>query len=200
LNWYAYCNNNPVRYVDPDGQSWQDVEDFFAGVSESLVENFGGTGAGSVYGSPDSTAYYAGKIFGDVTSTVVGKAISGGGAALTGVGVSTSEVGVGVPVVAAGIAVTAYGTKVTASGVANGVKDSRAFMKSSNRSSGKSIVKVSDSYLKKNGIDAHEFKKEYLGKKARISHYDIYKDRKGQLVIYEKGGKGSGIKTGEYLD
>jgi hypothetical protein len=136
------------------------VEDFFAGVSESLVENFGGTGAGSVYGSPDSTAYYAGKIFGDVTSTVVGKAISGGGAALTGVGVSTSEVGVGVPVVAAGIAVTAYGTKVTASGVANGVKDARKFLSSSksgsSRLSGKEAAKAAEKLgFKKTNYRSH---------------------------------------------
>jgi hypothetical protein len=122
------------------------VGDFFAGVSESLVENFGGTGAGSVYESPDSTAYYAGKIFGDVTSSVVGTAIGGGGAVLTAAGVSTSEVGVGVPVAAAGIAATAYGAKVSASGVANGVKDARKFLSSSNgsdsRLSGKEAAKA----------------------------------------------------------
>ncbi|UII55673.1 DNRLRE domain-containing protein [Cytobacillus spongiae] len=62
------------------------------------------------------------------------------------------------------------------------------------------IQKVNDSYLKRKGIDAHQLKKEVLGKKAKISQYDIYKDKRtGQLYIYKKGGKGTGIPTGEYI-
>lgn len=33
--------------------------------------------------------------------------------------------------------------------------------------------KVKDNYLKNNGIDAHELKKDYLEKKAPIAEYDI---------------------------
>ena len=36
--------------------------------------------------------------------------------------------------------------------------------------------KLNDQYLKKNNIDAHEFKRSILGKKAQISRYDIFVD------------------------
>ena len=36
--------------------------------------------------------------------------------------------------------------------------------------------KLNDQYLKKNNIDAHKFKKSILGKKAKISRYDIFVD------------------------
>ena len=36
--------------------------------------------------------------------------------------------------------------------------------------------KLNDQYLKKNNVDAHEFKRSILGKKAQISRYDIYVD------------------------
>ena len=63
-----------------------------------------------------------------------------------------------------------------------------------------SIEKVSDRQLDKLGIDAHELKKDFLGKKAKISEYDIYKNKDtGELELYKKGGKGEGIRTGEYF-
>ena len=64
----------------------------------------------------------------------------------------------------------------------------------------RSIDKVDDKYLKKLGIDAHELKKEVLGKKAKIAQYDIYVDKKTkELFVYLKGGKGDGIATGEFI-
>ncbi|MDQ0191622.1 RHS repeat-associated core domain-containing protein, partial [Alicyclobacillus cycloheptanicus] len=63
------------------------------------------------------------------------------------------------------------------------------------------LEKVDDKYLKKKGIDAHQLKKDVLGKKAPISHHDIYKDKNtGELHILRKGGKGTPIPTGEYID
>ncbi len=60
------------------------------------------------------------------------------------------------------------------------------------------IEKISDKQLEKLGIDAHELKKDFLGKKAKISEYDIYKNKDtGELEILKKGGKGEGIPTGE---
>jgi hypothetical protein len=52
-----------------------------------------------------------------------------------------------------------------------------------------SLKKVSDSWLKQRGIDAHKTKIEMMGRE-RISQYDIYKDRKGNLWILGKGGVG----------
>ncbi|WP_455813359.1 polymorphic toxin type 33 domain-containing protein [Pseudomonas graminis] len=57
-----------------------------------------------------------------------------------------------------------------------------------------------DKFLKKNGIDAHELKKDFLGKKAEIKLYDIYVDKNsGELWIFRKGGQGNGIATGEFI-
>ena len=60
--------------------------------------------------------------------------------------------------------------------------------------------KANDSYLKKNNIDAHKLKQDILGKKADISKYDIYMDKNTkELYVFQKGGVGSGIPTGEFI-
>lgn len=60
-----------------------------------------------------------------------------------------------------------------------------------------SNIKIADDkFLKNNGVDAHQIKKDFLGSKAEIKHYDIYVDKdNGQLWIFRKGGKGEGIPT-----
>lgn len=64
-----------------------------------------------------------------------------------------------------------------------------------------SIKVVNDKFLKNNNIDAHQIKKDFLGSKAEIKHYDIYMDKdSGQLWIFRKGGKGEGIPTGEFIN
>jgi hypothetical protein len=55
-------------------------------------------------------------------------------------------------------------------------------------------------FSKQSGIDAHQLKRDFLGNKAKIAHYDLYKDnRSSEILILKKGGKGNPIKTGEYL-
>jgi RHS repeat-associated protein len=64
----------------------------------------------------------------------------------------------------------------------------------------KSFKLLDAKYLKKIGIDPHSLKKEFLGKKAQIKYYDIFKDTKtNELLIFRKGGKGTPIKTGEFI-
>ncbi|TQI82469.1 filamentous hemagglutinin [Serratia fonticola] len=65
-----------------------------------------------------------------------------------------------------------------------------------------SNIKVADDkFLKNNGVDAHQIKKDFLGAKAEIKLYDIYVDKdNGQLWIFRKGGKGEGIPTGEFIN
>lgn len=64
----------------------------------------------------------------------------------------------------------------------------------------KNPQKADDKYLKKNDVDAHALKKEYLGKKADIAKYDLYIDKAtGRLWIYLKGGKGIPIPTHVYI-
>ena len=145
----------------------------------------------------------AGKLAGDILSGLGGTYIAEGGVGLTIVGVSTSEVGVGVPAAAVGIAATAYGAKVTSKATVNTIKDAKLFAESLNGGGSKqpkNIEKVKDSYLKKLGIDAHEVKKDVLGKKAKIAEYDIYKDKDtGELWVNKKDAKGEWIPTGETI-
>lgn len=57
------------------------------------------------------------------------------------------------------------------------------------------------SLLKKADIDAHKLKYEFLGKKAKISEYDLYKHTDtNEVLIMKKGGKGDPIHTGEYIN
>lgn len=66
------------------------------------------------------------------------------------------------------------------------------------------LDKIEDKYLKKRGIDAHELKKDHLGRKAKISEYDLYVDKKtGEIFIvrkpkYNKNGQ-KPISTGEKI-
>lgn len=57
------------------------------------------------------------------------------------------------------------------------------------------VKRINDSYLKQNNLDAHSIKHEYLGKKAPIARYDLYKTSSGQIVILPKGGTGTPIYT-----
>lgn len=60
---------------------------------------------------------------------------------------------------------------------------------------------ISDSLLKKKGIDAHQIKRDFLGDKAKISRFDLYLDtRTSEILILQKGGKGSPISTGEFIE
>lgn len=56
-----------------------------------------------------------------------------------------------------------------------------------------------DKYLKKNGIDAHKLKEEFLGD-GKNSNYDLYINKdSGEIWIFKKGGKGNGIPTSEFI-
>lgn len=60
---------------------------------------------------------------------------------------------------------------------------------------------LSANLLKSAGIDAHQLKHDFLGKKAKISEYDLYKHTDtNEVLIIKKGGKGEPIHTGEFID
>ena len=59
--------------------------------------------------------------------------------------------------------------------------------------------KINESYLKRNGLDAHQLKQEFVGKN-NISRFDLYKDSMtGEVLILRKGGTGTPIHTGKYI-
>ena len=53
-----------------------------------------------------------------------------------------------------------------------------------------SLTKINDKYLSKKKIDPHALKRDYLGKKADISLFDLYKDKEtGVVFILRKGAE-----------
>ena len=63
----------------------------------------------------------------------------------------------------------------------------------------KNVKMMSDNLLKKQGLDAHAIKTEFLGPK-NISKYDLYKHTDtGEILIFGKGGKGEPIFTGYFV-
>lgn len=50
-------------------------------------------------------------------------------------------------------------------------------------------------------LNAHALKEEWVGKKAILQHFDIYRHNKtGELIIFQKKGKGVPIQTGEFIN
>ena len=59
------------------------------------------------------------------------------------------------------------------------------------------VKKIPENFLIRKGIDPHALKQEFLGKKAPIAHYDLYKETStGEILIFMKKGKGFPIFTG----
>ena len=56
--------------------------------------------------------------------------------------------------------------------------------------------------MKRNGVDIHSFKEEYLGKKALISRYDIYVDTTDDILWLGTKTKGNTkwIQTNDKLN
>ncbi|EDP9826583.1 hypothetical protein QE94_004435 [Salmonella enterica subsp. enterica] len=60
--------------------------------------------------------------------------------------------------------------------------------------------KLEDELVDRAGIDAHQEKRDFFGKKAQISRYDLCGCKNGQVVIKDHGCKGNKIyhDTGYY--
>ena len=207
---YVYCMNNPVRYIDPTGMSPEDdqskdkkqknwfskVKDLFAinlegGSSEAVTQSLSqqreknnvlqqiGDG---LYGLADALTSM--NPFGSFIKTAakasVGGEISGEDIAFAAMeAIPTTGIGkIGVK--------TAKVTTKVAKATKEGVTD---------------FKKISGKFLKESGVDAHQLKRDFLGDKAKISHYDLYKEtRTGEILILEKGGKGTPIQTGQFIE
>ena len=61
------------------------------------------------------------------------------------------------------------------------------------------LTKISDSYLKRKGFDAHSLKAEFVGK-ANISKYDLFYDKSsGAIFILKKGAKAAAAIATHYF-
>ena len=125
---YAFCNNNPVRYVDVDGMDWWDKA---AGYGIGFFTNLF-PGAGSLrdrYSPNDPSDYNIALRDVDLTMLVVGEALTktggtitvgGGVLAVAGVTATVTTAGTAVivagPVAVAGAEIAAAGTAIAATG------------------------------------------------------------------------------------
>jgi len=191
LNLYAYCYNNPLAYVDPDGHDpcycpRDPVQDDIKAIYDFLI----GDDINTLLSPEASTGakIIAGLSIG---SYVVGGEVITKGLKLAGKGVKLAlKAKKGMKVLeeageaADNIVIGSFG-KNTVGAAENYIP--------------KNIEMVKDKFLKKNGINAHALKEDFIGKK-NIAHHDIYVDKdSGMLWIYKKGGKGEPIPTYEYI-
>ena len=57
-----------------------------------------------------------------------------------------------------------------------------------------SLTKIDSKFLKKNKLDAHAIKRDYLGPKAKISQFDLYKDTESGVVFILKKGADKALR------
>jgi RHS repeat-associated protein len=116
-NKYGYTRNNPLRYVDPDGEDWQDA--LKGAINAWTSDN--AAGAGRV--SSGNGDFRMGQAIGDAVATVQGavEMLGGAGGEAGGLALDATGVGAiaGVPlnVVSAGVIV--HGTAVAGVGLKN---------------------------------------------------------------------------------
>jgi RHS repeat-associated protein len=112
LDKYVYVRNNPLRYVDPNGEDWWDTVE--AAVNEVISNN--GFGAGRQ--APQNQDQVKGQKIGDAITAAQGAAevFIGGGGEAAGVALDLTGIGavIGVPVNVVSTGIIAHGGTVGA--------------------------------------------------------------------------------------
>jgi RHS repeat-associated protein len=212
LNTYGYCYQNPILYVDPNGKQiewgkyWNNTQQFLNDAGD-VVNKVAETVAParpmtteetarfeSRYGKSDGNPIHDLQRSGNALSDVPGdileslKSFSWSGFKDKFDNASAKE--------KTEMALTAG---VILLSLKKGKIDTKDIVMMG--SAGKNFKILTANLLKKAGIDAHELKYEFLGKKAKISEYDLYKHTDtNEVLILKKGGKGDPIHTGEFIN
>ncbi len=191
-NWYAYCNSDPVNYVDAWGLTASDKGENdesntlgrILGYIGSFTKDILGIAAIGMGKALEWSAPFLGGL------AAVGANYGTGGAALA----YSSSIAVGVTVATKsfGAALTEQGQALLAQG-----DSSTTLHKSDNSQSAKDSTPIdgndnANKFAQEKGYDdAHAFKKQVLkdakAKDQNVAHYDIYNNAKtGQTFLKHK--------------
>ncbi|MDD3405615.1 MAG: hypothetical protein PHH23_05070 [Paludibacteraceae bacterium] len=208
-NRYAYCYGNPFKYTDPDGEFA--IAAFFIGMAACMLIDYGMQVAMNYVQAQKDPTMTSKDIwlknidwFDVGISGIIGGLTGGFGAALsTGAmsGIKAGEILLTSAIDITGngfqeVTFSQFGTRVLVAGATWGmteaiksIKWTSTFEYSSVGAKGTSFEGklLKDSYIKQNGIDAHALKYEYLGNKANIDLFNLYKAPNGQIFIYRPG-------------